>query len=53
MLIVAVDPAEDGLVLPADVGGAGAGVELPGGDQIQRLEAFAAPPVGGFDRGAA
>ena len=41
VLVVAVDPAEDGLVLPADVGGAGGGVEPPGGDQVQRLEALA------------
>ena len=45
VLVVAVDPAEDGLVLAADVGGAGGGVELPGGDQVQGLEALAAAPV--------
>ena len=53
VLVVAMDPAEDGLVLPADVGGAGGGVEPPGGDQVQRLEALAAPPVRRVHRGEA
>src|SRR5262245_21400139 len=46
-------PAEDGLVLPTDGGGAGGGVEEPGGDQVQRLGALAAAPVGRRHRGAA
>src|SRR4051812_37731272 len=48
-----MDPAEDGLVLPADVGGARRGVEPSGGDQVQRLEALAAPLVRCRHRGAA
>src|SRR5262249_23009102 len=51
--IVAVDPAQHGLVVPPDVQGAGGGVELPGGDQVQGLEALAGAGMGGPKRGAA
>ena len=47
--IVAVDPTQDRLVLPADVSGAGGGIEPPGGDQIQRLEPLTAPGMRGVD----
>src|SRR5262249_45902529 len=50
---VAMHPAADGLVLPTDVGGAGGGVEEPGGDRVQRLEALTAAPVRRRHRGAA
>jgi hypothetical protein len=49
--IVAMDPAQDRLVLPADVSGAGGGIELAGGDQVQRLEPLTAPGVRRVDRG--
>src|SRR6185369_2874134 len=38
--IVAVQPAQDRFVVAAQVQGTGGGVELPGGDQVQGLEAF-------------
>src|SRR4051794_40568819 len=51
MLVVAMHPVEDGLVVPADVGGAGGGGGGPRGDEVQRLEAFAGAGVGGVRRG--
>jgi len=48
-----VDPAEYGLVVPPDVNGAGSGVKLPGGDEVQGLETLAGARVGGVQRGAA
>src|SRR5262245_17096841 len=44
-------PPKHGLVLAADVGSAGGGVEAAGGDQVQRLETLAAAGVGGLQRG--
>src|SRR5262249_44096374 len=49
--VVAVDPAQDGLVAAADVFGAGGGVELSGGDEVEGLEAFAGAWVGGVQCG--
>ena len=46
-----MDPAEDGLVAAADVLGAGGGVELSGGDEVEGLEAFAGAWVGSVQRG--
>src|SRR5262249_1589050 len=49
--VVQVDPAQDRLVLPADVSGAGGGVELAGGDQVQGLETLPAARVRLVQRG--
>src|SRR5262249_53528123 len=46
-----VDRAQDRLVLPADVSGAGGGVELAGGDQVQGLETLPAARVRLVQRG--
>jgi hypothetical protein len=47
VFVVAVHPGEDAFVMPADVRGAGGGVVGPGGDEVQRVEAFAGAGVGG------
>src|SRR5262249_42323585 len=49
--VVQVDPAQDRLVLPADASGAGGGVELAGGDQVQGLETLPAARVRLVQRG--
>src|SRR5262249_8706 len=46
-----VDRAEDRLVLAGDVSGAGGGVELAGGDQVQGLETLPAARVRLVQRG--
>src|SRR5262245_33971082 len=49
--VLQVAPAQDRLVLPADVSGAGGGVELAGGDQVQGLETLPAARVRLVQRG--
>ena len=51
--VAAVHPGQHRLVLPTDVSGAGRGMELAGGDQVERLEAFAAARVRGVQCAAA
>jgi hypothetical protein len=51
VLVVAMHPVEDGLVVAAEVSGAGGGVVGARGDEVERLEAFAGAGVGGVQRG--
>lgn len=48
--VVEVYPGQDGLVLAADVCGAGGGVELAGGDEVKGVETLAGAVVFGMDR---